>query len=37
MARETDLAAVVGRRYWREAEARVVVEVSFAKTPSGGQ
>ena len=26
MARETDIAAVVGRRYWREAEARMVVE-----------
>ena len=26
MARETEIAAVVGRRYWREAEARVVVE-----------
>ena len=26
MAKETDIAAVVGRRYWREAEARVVVE-----------
>ena len=26
MARETGIAAVVGRRYWREAEARVVVE-----------
>src|SRR6516225_8882797 len=26
MARETDIAAAVGRRYWREAEARVVVE-----------
>jgi len=26
MARETDIAAVVGRRYWREAEERVVVE-----------
>ena len=26
MASEADIAAVVGRRYWREAEARVVVE-----------
>lgn len=26
MASEVDIAAVVGRRYWREAEARVVVE-----------
>ena len=26
MARETGIAAVVGRRYWRKAEARVVVE-----------
>ena len=26
MARETEIAAVVGRRYWREVEARVVVE-----------
>jgi hypothetical protein len=24
MARETDIAAVVGRRYWREVEARVL-------------
>jgi hypothetical protein len=40
MARETAIAAVVGRRYWREAEARVVVEAwraIGATQPAAGQ